>query len=179
MADREGGERFVKSYEEANKLEKSGDAKVVLNIGKDDWPFPIPIVKDAAGWRFDTKAGKEEILNRRIGRNELSTMQAALAYVDAQREYYLRNPQNDKLLQLRAEVRQHPGQARRALFRRRRRANRRARWGRSFDEREGGTATPRARAASRRRTTAITTASSRRRDRTRRAAPTTTSCRAG
>ena len=97
-ADREGGARFVKAYEEANKLEKSGDAKAVLGIGKDNWPFPVPVVKDGAGWRFDTKAGLEEILNRRIGRNELNTMQAMLAYVDAQREYYLRNPQKDKLL---------------------------------------------------------------------------------
>ena len=97
VADREGRERFVKAYEEANKLEKSGD-RTVLSVGKDAWPFPIPVVKDAAGWRFDAKEGKEEILNRRIGRNEISTMQAALAYVDAQREYYLRNPQRDKLL---------------------------------------------------------------------------------
>jgi hypothetical protein len=87
----------VKSYEEASKLEKTGD-KAVLNTGKDAWPFPIPIVKDGAGWRFDTKAGKEEVLNRRIGRNELSAIQVVQAYVDAQREYYLRNPQNDKLL---------------------------------------------------------------------------------
>ena len=57
--------------------------------------MPIPIVKDAAGWRFDAKQGREEILNRRIGRNELSAIQAAQAYVDAQREYYLSNPQRD------------------------------------------------------------------------------------
>ena len=98
VADREGGENFVKAYEEANKLEKSGDAKAVLAIGKDNWPFPIPIVKDAAGWRFDAKAGKEELLNRRVGRNELAVIQVLQAYVDAQREYYLRNPQRDKLL---------------------------------------------------------------------------------
>jgi hypothetical protein len=67
-------------------------------VGKDNWPLPIPIVKDGAGWRFDTLAAKAEILNRRIGRNELSAIQAVQAYVDAQREYYLRNPQNDKLL---------------------------------------------------------------------------------
>jgi hypothetical protein len=97
VADKAGRERFVKSYEEANRLEKSGDSKVVLSTGKDNWPFPIPIVKYAAGWRFDAKQGREEILNRRIGRNELSTIQAVLAYVDAQREYYLRNPQGDKL----------------------------------------------------------------------------------
>jgi len=97
VADKTGRERFVKAYEEANKLEKFGDAKAILSTGKDGWPFPIPLVKDAAGWRFDTKAGKEEILNRRIGRNELAVIQVVLAYVDAQREYYLRNPAKDKL----------------------------------------------------------------------------------
>jgi len=109
VTDRESGERFVKTYEEANKLEKSGDAKVVLSTGKDNWPFPIPVVKEAAGWRFDTKAGLEEILNRRIGRNELSVMQVALAYVDAQREYYLRNPQKDKLLSYAQKFASAPG----------------------------------------------------------------------
>lgn len=99
VADRESRERFAKGYDEANKLERSGDAKAILSVGRDRWPFPIPIVKDAAGWRFDTEEGKEEILNRRVGRNERETIQAALAYVDAQREYYLRNPQRDKLLQ--------------------------------------------------------------------------------
>jgi hypothetical protein len=99
VADKAAGARFVSLYEAANKLEKSGDAKAVLAIGKDGWPFPIPLVKDAKGWRFDTAAGKEEVLNRRIGRNELTVMQAALAYGDAQREYYAANPQKDKLLQ--------------------------------------------------------------------------------
>ena len=95
VTDRDGRERFVRSYEEASKLERSGDSKVVLSTGNDAWPFPIPIVKAGAGWRFDTKAGREEILNRRIGSNEISTMMALLAYVDAQREYYLSNPQRD------------------------------------------------------------------------------------
>jgi hypothetical protein len=98
VADKAARTRFVSLYETANKLEKSGDAKAVLEIGKDDWPFPIPIVKAADGWRFDTAAGKEEILNRRIGRNELAAMQSALAYCDAQRDYYTLNPQKDKLL---------------------------------------------------------------------------------
>ena len=98
VVDRQAGERFVKAYDEANKLEKKGD-KAVLAVGKDAWPFPVPIVKSAAGWRFDMRQGREELLNRRIGRNELAVVQVLQAYVDAQREYYLRNPQNDKLLQ--------------------------------------------------------------------------------
>jgi len=98
VADKAGRERFMSAYEAANKLEKSGDAKAMLVVGKDGWPFPVPVVKDASGWRFDAKQGREEILNRRIGRNELAVIQVLHAYVDAQREYYLRNPQGDKLL---------------------------------------------------------------------------------
>ena len=97
VADRQAGERFVKAYDEANKLDKTGD-KATLSVGKDAWPFPVPIVKAAAGWRFDMKQGKEEILNRRIGRNELAVIQVVQAYVDAQREYYLANPNKDALL---------------------------------------------------------------------------------
>jgi hypothetical protein len=99
VSDRENRARFVQSYEEAHTLVQSGDTKVVLQIGTDEWPFPIPLVKDGAGWRFDTKEGKAEILNRRIGRNELDVIQVCLAYVDAQREYYMRNPRNGALLQ--------------------------------------------------------------------------------
>jgi len=98
VADRAAYERFARAYEEGHKIEKQGDAKAVLSVGKDDWPLPIPLVKSDAGWRFDAKQGREEILNRRIGRNELSAMQVVQAYVDAQREYYVRNPGGDKLL---------------------------------------------------------------------------------
>jgi Protein of unknown function (DUF2950) len=99
VSDRENRERFVKSYEEGHTLVPSGDTKVVLQIGKDEWPFPIPLIKDGAGWRFDTQEGKAEIRKRLIGRNELDVIQVCLAYVDAQREYYMRNPLNTALLQ--------------------------------------------------------------------------------
>jgi hypothetical protein len=99
VPDRESGERFVKAYEEAHTLVQSGDTKVVLQIGQDEWPFPIPLIKDSTGWRFDTQAGKAELRNRRIGRNELDVIQVCLAYVDAQREYYTRNPMHTALLQ--------------------------------------------------------------------------------
>src|SRR5262247_1446955 len=99
VSDRETRERFIKLYEEAHTLVPSGDAQVVLQIGKDAWPFPIPLIKGSTGWRFDTPAGKAEIRKRRIGRNELDVIQVCLAYVDAQREYYVRNPLNSTLLQ--------------------------------------------------------------------------------
>ena len=97
--DTRARERFIAAYAEANKISKPNESMALLLVGKDEWIMPIPIVKDAAGWHFDVAEGKEEILNRRIGRNELNAIQAAQAYVDAQKEYYLRNPQNDKLLQ--------------------------------------------------------------------------------
>jgi hypothetical protein len=61
-----------------------GDRKVVL-LGNDEWPFPIPLVKEGELWRFDVEAGREELLNRRVGRNELLTLATLHAYVDAQR----------------------------------------------------------------------------------------------
>jgi hypothetical protein len=109
VADKSSRERFLRAYEEASTLERSGDAKAVLGVGKDSWPFPVPIVKGAAGWRFDSRQGREEILNRRIGRNELNAVQAMLAYVDAQREYYLRNPSGDKLLHYAQKFASSPG----------------------------------------------------------------------
>jgi hypothetical protein len=70
-------------------LAKAPD-QVTLYLGNDEWPFPIPLVKTEGGWRFDTEAGKREILARRIGKNELNAIQVCLAYVDAQKEYALR-----------------------------------------------------------------------------------------
>jgi len=88
-------ERFLKNYEVRNSFEKKGDDKVLLQVGKDDWPFPIPIRKIGSVWSFDAKAGKEEILNRRIGRNELNTIDVLEAYVVAQREYAKRDWDGD------------------------------------------------------------------------------------
>ncbi|MDE2179855.1 MAG: DUF2950 domain-containing protein [candidate division NC10 bacterium] len=87
VADKEGRARFVRAYEQSNKLERPTDTKAVLVIGQDDWSLPIPVIREADVWRFDTVAGREEILNRRIGRNELNAIQVCLAYVDAQQEY--------------------------------------------------------------------------------------------
>lgn len=87
VADRDGRQRFVAAYEQAHRVEHSGPDKAVLFVGLKDWPLPIPLVRDARQWRFDTKAGERQILDRRIGRNELSVVEVCRAYVQAQREY--------------------------------------------------------------------------------------------
>src|SRR5439155_907840 len=79
--------RFATAAAERTRIERTSDAIAILHVGRDDWPFPIPIVRDADGWRFDTAAGKEELLNRRIGRNELTAIEVCRAYVDAQIEF--------------------------------------------------------------------------------------------
>jgi hypothetical protein len=86
VADKQRRERFLTAYDEKSSL-VAGKGGMVLVIGKNDWPFPIPIVKKGKTWFFDSNKGKEEILNRRIGENELNAIQTMLAIVDAQREY--------------------------------------------------------------------------------------------
>ena len=109
VEDRDGLARFAESYKEAHKLDESTPGIAWIMVGKDDWPLPIPIVKKGETWSFDSKQGREEILNRRIGRNELFTMQSMLAYMDAQQEYYQRNPQREKLLQFAQRFISSPG----------------------------------------------------------------------
>jgi hypothetical protein len=69
------------------RLEDSASNRKTLIIGNEDWPFPVPLVKGAKGWSFDTAAGKEEIIARRIGRNELAAIDSVRAYVSAQQRY--------------------------------------------------------------------------------------------
>jgi DUF2950 family protein len=87
VADEAIRQKFLAAYDAKHQVTKEGDDKAVMIIGTEDFPFPIPLVRKAGGWRFDTAAGRLEILYRRIGRNELSAIQASLAYVDAQNEY--------------------------------------------------------------------------------------------
>ena len=96
VADRAAGERFADAYDVAHHL-TGGGGKVVLYVGQDDFPFPIPLVPDGPFWRFDSRAGAEEVLNRRIGANELDAIQVCLAYVDAQQEYYSEDRNADGL----------------------------------------------------------------------------------
>jgi hypothetical protein len=89
---------FVALYGAAHRWESEAADVSTLIVGPNDWPFPFPLVNADGGWRFDTTNGIEEILDRRIGENELSAIQASLAYVDAQREYYWLNPEGAPLL---------------------------------------------------------------------------------
>jgi hypothetical protein len=89
---------FIALYTAAHRWESIAADAAMLVVGADDWPFPFPLVKERSGWRFDTSHGIEEILDRRIGENELAAIQASLAYVDAQREYYWLNPEGAPLL---------------------------------------------------------------------------------
>ncbi len=109
FADKAGRERFINLYGEKNKLEVASTTKVVLYIGNEDWPFPIPLMKKDGVWLFDTNEGKEEILARRIGRNELSVIQVCLAYVDAQKEYATKDRDGDGILTYAQKFLSDPG----------------------------------------------------------------------
>ena len=89
---------FLKLYDQKHELVSRTDGTKVLVVGPDKWPFPVPLAKSGNGWAFDCPAGFEEIINRRIGRDELAAIQTILAISDAEREYYRRNPQGGALL---------------------------------------------------------------------------------
>jgi hypothetical protein len=99
------------SVSESAQLQKDADTKYTLVIGQNNWPFPIPIVRQGDLWLFDTKAGIEEILNRRIGENELSAIGTCRAYVVAQWEYFTEGDHdNDGVAEYAQKFRSSPGQ---------------------------------------------------------------------
>ena len=88
VADDQQARKFLAAYDAKHSVQTDVSGNANLIIGPNDWPFPVPIVENDKGkFLFDTPAGEDEILNRRIGRNELDTQQVCLAIVDAQREY--------------------------------------------------------------------------------------------
>jgi len=87
VADTAARERFLTAYDEGHEIRQTGEGPTILYLGQDDFPFPIPLVYTAGKWWFDTEQGAEEILDRRIGENELATIEVMKAFVDAQREY--------------------------------------------------------------------------------------------
>ncbi len=97
-ADDRRHERFLSAYATSSKLVQQ-DGKMVLEVGQDSWPFPIPLVQAAGGWRFDPQLGEREVLARRIGRNELTAIEVSLAIGDAEREYAASQHDKDEVLQ--------------------------------------------------------------------------------
>jgi hypothetical protein len=102
-------EEFVKHITEKTSLVKVNDAKVIIHLGNENWPFPIPLVKTNGQWFFDTEAGKEEVLNRRIGEDELTAILVCRTYVKAQRDYILKDWDNDGILAYAQKLRSDPG----------------------------------------------------------------------
>jgi len=109
VADAATRNDFVAGSEKSTKIEPEGDTRATLLLGENDYPFPFPLVKGAQGWSFDSRAGAEEIINRRIGQNELAAIQVCLAYVDAQREYVLKDRDNNGLLEYAQKLVSTPG----------------------------------------------------------------------
>lgn len=97
IADKEGRKTAARLFAEKHRISRIDDRKAVLELGNDLWPMPIPIVEAKGAWNFDTKAGEREILNRRIGKNELAAIQVCLAYVEAQQEYAASDHDHDGL----------------------------------------------------------------------------------
>jgi hypothetical protein len=109
VADRADVERFLSLYETGHRFQTSPDGVTTLLVGEDDWPFPVPIVKSEGKYVFDTETGKDEVLNRRIGRNELAAQQVCLAVADAQRDYVRLNPTGSDLPEYARKVVSDPG----------------------------------------------------------------------
>jgi hypothetical protein len=108
--DARGRDMFVKAYGEAHRLEMAGKNKCILYVGKDDWPMPVPIVKTGKRWYFQTEEGRQEILSRRVGKNEIGAIQTSLAIVDAEKEYAVLDRDTDQLLEYANKFESEKGQ---------------------------------------------------------------------
>lgn len=109
-ADREAWANFVAEYDRKHRIELQGEDKAWLSVGADDWPMPIPLVRQGPGWVFDTDAGDEEIIARRIGRNELDAIQVCRAFVDMERDYAEVDRNGDGILEYAPKLISTPGQ---------------------------------------------------------------------
>jgi len=109
VADNAVRDDLITAWDRAMKVDKEGDAKATLLIGPNETPFPFPLVRDGSAWRFDAKAGAEEVINRRIGENELAAMKVCLAFIDAQREYAEVDRNGDGVIQYAQKLISSPG----------------------------------------------------------------------
>jgi len=100
---------FLAAWDKKHGVLSTGQDKAALTVGEGGWTLPIPLVLKGGSWRFDPSAGADEMRTRRIGRNELSAMQAVLAYFDAQKEYAQRDRDGDGVLSYAQKLASTPG----------------------------------------------------------------------
>ncbi len=109
VADASARDRFVSHHDKAHAIQMDGDDKAILVIGDKHWPFPIPVIRRGSAWQFDTPTGRREILDRRIGRNELNAITVCRAIVDAERDYADHNRDSDGIVQYAQNFVSSPG----------------------------------------------------------------------
>ena len=110
VADHDDRQRFVAAYDARHRLEFDGTDKATLLVGTEEWPLPIPLVHDTGGWHFDTDAGRAEILQRRIGHNELAVMEVCRSYVEGQHEFAAGRKAAGEPTEYAAHLHSHDGQ---------------------------------------------------------------------
>jgi len=88
VADQQARRRFLEAYDARHALIEAAPDRMTLEVGDNHWPLPIPLVRSAGRWQFDSEAGAQELINRRIGRNEVAAISTALSYVDAQKRFF-------------------------------------------------------------------------------------------
>jgi hypothetical protein len=109
VQDRENHARFAQAAAQYQLLRAEQDGRVTLLVGADAWPLPIPLVQTAGAWRFDTAAGAQEIVNRRIGANELAAIEVLTFYGNAQRQYASKPRDNTNVRQFAQRLASTPG----------------------------------------------------------------------
>jgi hypothetical protein len=109
VEDKNNRSDFVTLAQEKMTVEKIGEDRAIVHVGNTDWPFPIPLVKKGDSWQFDAEQGRQEILNRRIGRNELSTLGAIRGYEEAQFDYAISDRDGDGVSEYAQKLQSDPG----------------------------------------------------------------------
>ncbi len=104
VADQQVLQVFLAAVDERVFYQRQGEQKVIVNVGFDNWPLPTPIVRTGKAWAFDAAAGREEMLNRRIGRNELAVLGTLMALVEAQLDYYAQDFDQDEVVEYAARI---------------------------------------------------------------------------
>jgi hypothetical protein len=110
VADQQVLQVFLAAVGERVFYQRQGEQKVIVNVGFDNWPLPTPIVRAGKAWAFDAAAGREEMLNRRIGRNELAVLDTLMALVEAQLDYYAQDFDQDEVVEYASRIVSSEGQ---------------------------------------------------------------------